>query len=257
MRLGIVISGGAAKSIASLGVLDALKEIGLKPDILSGVSGGAIICVMYAAGYQPKEQVKMVIEAGTKSYLKPTWQRGGFFKMSGAANRYRHFLGDRKFEDLDIPVTINATDYRTGEMRYFNSGEIIGPLMASSSIPSIFVPVEFEGNLLLDGAVGDNLPVSPLIGQCDFILGILTPGTLFDPNKYSVKSIAFRTSQLMQYYNSKLRAKDCNYLIEVQGLDKVGMFDIKRAEHIYQIGFDYTLSIKDNILAAVATAKNG
>ena len=110
MKIGFVISGGAAKSIASLGALDALKEMEIVPSILSGVSGGGIICVMYAAGYGPKDQVKMVMEAGAKSYLKPTWRRGGFFTMTGAAERYKHFLGDRKFEDLDLPVTINATD---------------------------------------------------------------------------------------------------------------------------------------------------
>ena len=147
--------------------------------------------------------------------------------------------------------------FRTGEMRYFNSGEIIGPLMASTSIPGIFVPVEYDGNLLLDGAVGDNLPVDPLVGKCDFILGILTPGTEFDPNNYNVKSIAFRASQLMQYYNSKLRSRECGYLIEIEGLDNVGMFDIKKAEKIYQIGYDYTMSIKDDIFAAIETTSSG
>jgi NTE family protein len=251
MKLGVVISGGAAKSISSLGALDALREMGLNPTVFSGVSGGAVVAVFYAAGFSPLEQLDMVMNAGMRTFLKPTTRRGGFFNMDGAITLYRSYLGDKTFEDLPMPVTINATDYKTGEPVYFNSGEIVEPLVASTSIPGIFVPVAYDDYLLLDGAVTDNLPVSPLVGNCDFILGIQTPGTAFNPNKYSVKSVAFRTSQLMQFYNAKLRAKDCDFLIHVQGLDGFGMFDLKKAKQIYKAGYDYTVTQADALLAKV------
>lgn len=251
MKLGIVISGGAAKSISSLGVLDALHELGLKPSVFSGVSGGALVAVFYAAGFSPSEQVDMVMDAGVKTYLKPTRKRGGFFTMERAALKYREYIGDKTFEELDLPVTINATDYKSSEPIYFNSGPIVEPLTASSCIPGIFVPVSYQDYLLLDGAVSDNLPVSPLVGNCDFILGIQTPGTTFNPDKYSVKSIAFRTSQLMQYYNAKLRAKECDFLLQVDGLGAFGMFDIKNAKQIYKAGYDYTMQQSKALLEKI------
>ncbi len=255
MKIGIVISGGAAKSISSLGVLAALEELGLKPSLISGVSGGAIIAVFYGAGFPPSDQVDMVMEAGSKTYLKPTVRKGGFFTMSKAGARYEDYLGSKQFEDLDIPVTINAVDFRSGDIIYFSSGEIIRPLMGSTSIPGIFAPVKFKDYLLLDGAVGDNLPVSPLVGKCDFIIGVQTAGTKFNPNKYSVKSIAFRASQLMQYHNSLLRSDECDFLLQVEGLNDFGMFDFKKSKSLFKLGYDFAMKQSESLLQKIE-AKN-
>lgn len=253
MKTGVAISGGAAKSIASLGVLEALFEIGIKPDRYAGVSGGAIASVFTAAGFSPKEQLRLIMESGKSIYFKPTLSKGGLFKTDRAAARYLELLGDVQFKDLSVPVTINATDYSTGNIVYFSEGAVIPALCATASVPGFFVPYEYQNMLLLDGAVSNNLPVEPLLDHCDRTLGILTAGTKFNAKKFSTRSIVWRTSQLMQYHNSILRGEKCSLFLDVQGIDGFGMWDLKKGQQIFDAGYAYTMSRSSEIEATFFT----
>ena len=82
MKLGYVLSGGAARSIAHIGIIAALEEMGIKPHIISGSSGGALFGVGYAAGFGAKETLAKVLELGTVKWFYPSLKTGGLFSLS-------------------------------------------------------------------------------------------------------------------------------------------------------------------------------
>lgn len=83
MRFGVVLSGGAVRGLAHIGVLKALEEFGIKPSLISGVSAGSIIGLFYATGYSPLEMEQLAIKTDFKSYVRPS-----FSKKSSLFNRF-------------------------------------------------------------------------------------------------------------------------------------------------------------------------
>ena len=176
MRIGLALSGGGAKAIAQLGVLQALIDNDLEPSVISASSGGAVTALFYASGHSPEAMVELIMDAGAYAYISPNFKRGGLFNMTRARKYYHRFLDDVTFSDLEIPVYIAATDLRSGKTIYFSEGDVVEPLIASTSIPVLYEPVEYLGHLLTDGSVSNNLPYEPLVGKCDKMIGVLTSG---------------------------------------------------------------------------------
>lgn len=253
MKLGIVISGGAAKSIAALGVLKALEEMGIRPAMMSGSSGGGLVSVFCGAGYPPEDQVNMVMKAGAMTYLRPTLSRGGFFSMAGARKAYHHYLGDKDFRDLEFPIYLAATDVDTGEAVYFgDEGEVIPPLVASTSIPALFRPINMDGKMYIDGSVANNLPVEPIVGKCDKIIGIVTSGIGREKRPRSFRAVLGRATEISLYQNAQLRFDRCDHIIQPKGLYKFGSFEISKARYIFASGYETALQNEKEILAALS-----
>ncbi|WP_237717932.1 patatin-like phospholipase family protein [Pontibacter sp. BAB1700] len=106
-RIGLALSGGAARGIAHLGVLKAFDELGIKPSILSGVSSGAIVGVFYAAGYSPDDTLRLIKELRIYRIMRLAIGQVGILHLDEVEKLYHRYLGDQAtFEDLAIPVII-------------------------------------------------------------------------------------------------------------------------------------------------------
>ena len=249
MKVGISISGGAAKSISALGVLHGLQELGLSPEILVGSSGGALVSTMFSAGFAPKDQLKMVMKAGAKTYLKATWTTGGWFSMRGAEKVYRHYLGESTFADLEQELHINCTDLLSGRPVVFSEGPVIPPLMASTSIPGLYPPRKIGPYLLTDGSISDNLPGHFIRDKVDILIGILTIGRAFKGDKPSVRQVLQRSSEIALLEHALWRAKDCDILLRPKRLDEFKLFSISRGQELFDLGLR---CVEDNETALVA-----
>ena len=140
-KTGLVLSGGGARGFAHIGVLQALNEAGIFPDVISGTSAGALVGVLYADGYSPLDILKMMNSTSRLHYIRPTVPREGLLQISGIERILKENLRAKKFEDLRIPLFVTATDLNNGKIRYFSSGELLNPVIASASIPVLFKPV--------------------------------------------------------------------------------------------------------------------
>lgn len=237
MKLGIVLSGGASKCIAHLGVLQAFDEMGIKPDVISAVSGGALLGSMYAAGMKPKEILDITVKKADFSFYFPSIRTGGFLSMSRLTDLYAEELPVKTFEELKIPMIINATDILKGEIKYFSKGELLPPIIASSSYPIIFEPIEIDGSSYLDGGIMNNFPIEPIKNDCDIIIGC-SVGKVHHIEKIgSVKRIIFRSLELAINENDLYKLGQVDYLIEPDGLGQFGMFDFGAGEDIFQLGY--------------------
>lgn len=239
MKIGIALSGGGARGVAHLGVLQALEEAGITPSIMTGVSAGAIVSVFYAAGFSPKQMLEILLEAGEKSFKKPTLKRGGIYSMDRAKRIYSKYLGEKTFEQLKFPVDIAAVDLKKGTLVHFSKGDVIPPIIASSSIPIVFHPLEYQDMLLIDGGALTNLTVPPLIGKCDFIIGSISIGFKQGFEKGSFLKVVSRISELSLKYTSFRNAELCDFIFNVKGLENIKIFDMNKGHEIFKIGYDF------------------
>lgn len=191
-KLGLVLSGGGAKGLAHIGVLQELEKAGIYPDVVSGTSMGSIVGGLYSIGYDPSTLNQVVRGIRWNDYFSDTYpsaftpieerRRSVLYLVSfpvenGKIGAPKGLLQGRKiqtllaqlsipamqwpsFDDYPLPFRAVATDIVTGEAYVFRSGLLHQAIRASMAIPSVFSPVVSEdGRLLVDGLVVRNLPV--------------------------------------------------------------------------------------------------
>ncbi|MBX2966765.1 MAG: patatin-like phospholipase family protein [Cyclobacteriaceae bacterium] len=242
MKIGLVLSGGGARGFAHLGVIKALEEFGLRFNQVSGTSAGSIAAAFYCYGYTPDEILARISQMGFLRSVRPAWAWTGLLSLDGFKEMMLRCMPENDFSVLKIPLTIAATEIRLGKVVYFNEGELIPAVLASSSIPALFNPVKQNGNVYVDGGIMDNLPVRPLVGKCDFIIGShCNPvAQKFDIN--SVKDITERSLLLAINVNTIKSKTYCNQVIEPPDLGKFSTFDLAKGKEIFEIGYNYTKS---------------
>ncbi len=242
------MSGGGARGIAHLGVLKAFDELGLKISMISGVSSGAIAGVFYAAGFTPDEILKLIKELSIFKIVRPTFGKIGLMHLAEVEKLYKQHLGENAtFEDLKLPVVVSATEMNEGVTAYFSSGELIRPLMASAAVPILYQPVSFNGKLLNDGGLLNNLPVDPLYNNCDVKIGVHVNPVNHQAQVTSFRSMLERTVLLAINNNVKLRIPMCDMLLEPQELKYYRLVNYRKADEIFDIGYRYTMQMERHI----------
>ncbi|MHA7131357.1 patatin-like phospholipase family protein [Algoriphagus namhaensis] len=237
-KIGIALSGGGVRGISHLGVLKALNDAGIFPNRVSGSSAGAIAGAMYCAGYKPEEILRIIVDTNYFKFLRPAISWKGILKMDTVEKLFGLYLKQNDFAKLEIPLTVAATDIQKGKVIYFSEGELIKAIMASSCIPGMFEPIEYQGRFLVDGGVLNNLPVEPLEGVCDYVIGVNCNHLPEDTNVSNMKSLIERTVIMSMNYNVYSRESKCDYFIEAQGLGKYGVLDIRKAPQLFKAGYD-------------------
>lgn len=164
--VGLVLSAGASRTVAHIGVVRALKAAGVPIDAMAGSSGGALVAAGIAAGIEDERQVEIVREFAALTRTRRLDfnipPRTALVKGRRIHRFIDRVMEGRTFEDLDIPLKIIAADLDTGEEIVYSSGSLADAIRASLSIPGVFDPWRRDGRLLIDGGVVNPLPVSVL-----------------------------------------------------------------------------------------------
>jgi NTE family protein len=239
-KTGLVLSGGGARGFAHLGVLQALNEAGIFPDVVSGTSAGAIVGVLYADGYTPEEIMKILNSNSRYHYIRPTVPREGLLQISGIIRILRDNLRAKTFEDLKIPLFVTATDLNNGKIVYFSEGELLDIVIASASIPVLFKPVIIKNIYYVDGGVLDNLPIRPIENKCRFIIGSFVNPTGYEKNVNSLISIAERTFLLSVSKEVFEKSKKFDLFVAPMELKNHKILDPEKAVEMFRIGYDTT-----------------
>lgn len=243
MKIGLVLSGGGIRGVAHLGVIKALQEHGFTFAHVSGVSAGSIIGAFYCNGYSPEEILEIIEKTSLYKVVRPAISWRGLLRMDKVIGEFKSYFDDDSFEALKIPLDIAATDVTHGTVKYFNSGPLLRAVLASSSIPIVFDPVMIDQTYYIDGGILNNLPVEPVKKTCDRIIGIHTNPVGISKGSINMKMLMERSLLLAINCNIELRKSQCDLFIEPKGLDKYGVFDIKKAKEIFELGYHYTNSL--------------
>jgi len=239
-NVGLVLSGGGARGFAHLGVLQALNEAGINPDVISGTSAGALAGVMYADGYKPKEILNFMNSNSRLHYIRPTVPREGLLQISGIVRILKDNLRAKKFEELKIPLYITATDLNNGKIVYFSEGELLNRVIASASIPVLFKPVIIDKIYYVDGGVLDNMPVKPIEDKCKLIIGSFVNPTGYEENIAGLAQIAERTFMLSMSKEIVEKSKKFDLFIAPIELKNYKILYTEKAEEVFNLGYKAT-----------------
>ena len=239
-RIGLVLSGGGARGFAHLGVIQALNEAGIIPDVICGASAGAIAGALYADGYSPKEILMMTNSTSRLHFIRPTVPKEGLLQIAGLVRILRDNLRAKTFEELKIPLFISATDLNNGRVEYFSSGELLRAVVASSSIPVLFKPVVIDNKYYVDGGVLDNLPIRPIEDRCRFIIGSFVNPIGYQENVTNLINIAERAFLLSMSKEVIEKAKKFDLFIAPSELQNYKILDPEKSDELFTIGYNAT-----------------
>jgi len=238
MAYAIVLSGGGARGIAHLGVLQALDEASIKIEAISGTSAGAIVGAFYSAGYAPKKILDIINHTRFFTLLRPAISTSGLLDIQAISKLFSQYL-PQSFEELKTRLVINATNLDTGQTVYFSQGELIETILAASCIPAVFKPVELKGKRYVDGGMLNNLPLEPFMKENLSIIGVHTNPIDDNFNSSSAKQIIERCLLMAISGNVVSKVDQCDYFIEPPLLAKFGGMDLSNANKLYEIGYHY------------------
>lgn len=200
-KIGVALSGGGVRGLAHIGVLKALITNGIKIDMISGTSAGAIVAALFACGYTPHQMEDMarniktselvdlkitvsdLFKYGIQSFMgggTRFWSviPNGIVKGDRIERYFRSLWANRTLKETVIPLAITAVDIHTADTifftspikkhrnilnaRYYHGATLTEAVRASISIPGVFYPKRYQDMTLVDGAVKNNLPTDIL-----------------------------------------------------------------------------------------------
>ena len=246
-KVGLVLSGGGAKGMAHIGVLRAMEEAGLYPDYITGTSMGSIIGALYAIGWSVDEIEEIARTADWEQLLtnkinldKVAYEEKNYYGRYLAelpVNKGKIGLpggliegqeltqllsnitlsahGINNFDDFPIPFACVGTNIETGEAEVFRSGSLPEALRASMAIPSVFTPMEIDGELYVDGGLVRNFPVDEVRAMgADVVIGVFVSDSLAKKQKLnSMVSVLIQSAFVMSAHDSEQQMKKVDLLI--------------------------------------------
>jgi NTE family protein len=239
-KLGVVLSGGGTRGFAHVGFLKALNEEGIYPDIISGASAGSIAGSLYADGYTPDEMARFFKESKLRKYIEFVKPNGGMIKLTGLMKMLINGLKAKTFEELKIPLIIAVCNLNKGEVEYISSGNLAKFVIASSTIPGLFQPSMIDDNYYVDGGAMDNLPLSPLEGICECIIGQYVNPIIPMESPMNLIQIIDRTMHMMMVPDVRNKKSKFDLLIMPDELSKYGLLSVKDRDKIIDIGYKAT-----------------
>ncbi|APY12331.1 phospholipase [Seonamhaeicola sp. S2-3] len=247
-KVGLVLSGGGVKGVAHVGIIKALLERDIHPDIVSGASAGAIVGALYANGTSPSDMISFFKDTPLFKYSHFTIYKPGLFDTDKYFTSFKKYFPINEFEGLKKQLYVVATNLQTGQSQFFHKGELLQKVLASAALPPVFSPVNIDGQLYADGGIMNNFPIEPLIDTSNFIIGAYT--TAFkEVEKGMLKNslqLSQRANLLMLHANVKSKLHIPNLLFMPENLDSIGVLDKRGIEKSYNIGYDYASKLLDN-----------
>lgn len=270
-KIGLTLSGGAAKGLAHIGILKAIDSAELKIDYITGTSMGAIIGGLYAAGYSADSIEKMshtidwdlllsnqsslssMVMEEKKEYgrydVELPWEGNKFMLPSGVlesqelwlklAELFSPVAGVKDFSTFNIPFKCIATDIGTGEAVVMSKGDIVSAVRASIAIPSLFTAIDYDNRKLVDGGIVRNFPVKDVKEMgADIVIGSNVAAGL-SPGKKVVNAfqVLFQVAFFREADDRKIEMPLCNIYIPIP-LDNYTMGSFSQADEITEAGLE-------------------
>lgn len=253
MKIGITLSGGGVRGFAHIGVLKALEENNIFPNVICGVSAGSIVGALYASGYTAEELDNIGATENFHRIFGFEWFKMGLTNNIHIRKILEKHIHEDSFSSLKKNLTICATNINTGRLEEFSSGQLFDVVRASCSVPILFSPVEIDGNMYMDGGVMDNMPILPIRDQCEILIGVnIVPFSDLPTQKLnSIASLTSRIFELNLWSKVRPHVKMCDIIIEPPGIEDYGFFDFRKKKELTQLGYDITMTQMDSILSMV------
>jgi len=259
-RVGLALSGGAARGIAHVGVLRALVENDIPIDAIAGASAGALIGGCFAAGVPIERLEEMALNFRWRHTQRFSFSRLGLQSNAPMEKFLRAFLPVTRFEDLKIPFAAMVTDLRKGELIVKRDrGDLPFAIRASCCIPFVMMPIEDdEGRLLIDGGIVQNLPIGQTRALgADIVIAVdvnLDGVRFFERPRTALGVLAQTFIAVERIVSNQERAN-----ADVQIVPKVGHIrwdQTRRAKELIECGYQAGSAAIEEIRSVIDKAAN-
>ncbi len=200
-KIGLALSGGAARGFAHLGVLKVLREHGVPVDFVAGTSAGSIAGGALASGLSIEEIIEMGRKIGWLSMTGFSFSPMGLLSNAALGAFVKRHFPVQKFEDLPIPFAAVACDLETGEEVVLkNSGDLSMAIRASCAIPGVFVPINYDGRRLIDGGVVSPVPtraVRKLGAEIVIAVDVIASGATYWGSPSTLLGVFFQSAMML------------------------------------------------------------
>jgi len=171
-KAALVLSGGGARGMAHIGVIEELEKRNYEIVSVTGTSMGSVVGAVYAMGKLEEFKSWLLSLDKLKVFrlMDFTLSKQGLLKGEKVLNKMKEFMEDRNIEDLDIPYAAVAVDLLNKREVVFREGKVYDAIRASIAIPGVLTPVKTNHTLLVDGGVMDNVPVRHVQRQGDEVI---------------------------------------------------------------------------------------
>jgi NTE family protein len=288
-KIALVLSGGGAKGISHIGTLKLLDEIGVEIDFIIGTSMGAVIGGLYASGHSALEIENIILNIKWSEILLDNTSRAEIHainkKWLPTGNMYFYLNNSFKpqlspglitgnkihlalvketwsishvkdFSTFPIPFMCVATDLITGELVLFKDGTLADVMRASSSFPSVFLPVEINGNLYIDGGISQNFPadIAQKLGY-NIIIGCKTNTDLLKKEDMTSPLNVLTQTFNITIFNKQIEAEKIADIIISPNTDDISIIDFTKNDLLIENGYNEALKYKDFFISLAESQK--
>lgn len=258
-RIGLALSGGAARGIAHVGVLRALEENRIPIDAIAGASAGALIGGSYAAGLSVDQLEAMARAFRWRRTARLSFSRLGFQSNARMEKFLREHLPVTRFEDLKTPFAAIAMDLHKGTAVVFrDEGDLPFAIRASTCIPAVYTPVrDPSGRWLVDGGLVASLPISHARAlDVDFVIAsdVNFDGARFFEDPRTALGVLAHTFVAVERIVANQDRADADVLIT----PKVGHIrwdQTRRSDELLQAGYDAAMQSIDKIKSLISSSR--
>ncbi len=244
--LGLALGSGGSRGVAHVGFLKALEDAGIKPDYIAGCSMGAVVGACYAKGMSPLEMKDVLLELKAGDIIDVSLNfisKMAVLRSKKVEELIDSFLGGLNIEDLSIPFKCVATDVLSGQVRVFDKGPASKAVLASSAIPCVFRPVEYDGGLFVDGGCLCRLPTGTVKGMgADVVIGVDVLKNTEEPIE-GVKNILALILRVFDVMDTQMTLRTrlvergiCDLIIEPE-MKGMSQYEIKDLDKAYDEGY--------------------
>ncbi len=249
-RVGLALGGGGARGLTHIGVLSVLQEANIPIDAIAGTSIGAMIGAAFSAGLEIPQLMDFAAATGWWQISRPAWPRHGLLNFEKMELWLTDLIGDVDIRDFSIPFAAVATDIETGERIILREGPVGKVIRASCSVPGVVSPLEYQGRLLCDGGISDNLPdyAARSLGA-DYVIGVDVFAPAFRSFLGPAGALLAAVETMVQHAGGGDLDADCLIIPDLVGTSFVRL---SRYEDFIEAGVQATREMLPTIQAALA-----
>lgn len=242
-KFGLTLGSGGSRGVAHIGFLQALDENGIRPDFVTGSSMGAVVGGLYCSGMKPADMINEAVNLKRRDILDlsaTAISGSAILRSEKIKNVLDKYFSGATFENLKIPFRCMGADLRSGKKVCFSKGDVATAVCASSSIPMIFKPVQYDDMLVADGGLLCRLPIEEVKNMgADVTVAIDVLGPLREMEELkNIFSYLFRVVDIYDMRITRLLLDKCppDILVSMP-LGDMNQYKIEKIRFAYDTGY--------------------
>lgn len=237
-KIGLALGGGAVLGTAHIGVLKALVEFNIKISFISGTSIGSLIAAFTAFGFNWRSIKEIALSLDWMDISTISLSQYGLLSNKNIGELISDKIKNPNFESSSIPLAVITTDISNGEKVILTKGKVDKAVMASTSIPGLFAPVEINNDLLVDGGIVENVPISPLKKfGADYIIAVDLNAGRNQKRPENIIEVLLNTFDFTIMTATKLQTEEADMLIKPD-LSKYNMVETNQIDNLIDEGYN-------------------